>query len=224
MASRIGLILLALIMALCVIFIGRGLLADSNEHEELAAEFGPGKFVSGEICGACHKEIYEVWSQHTIHAQSVKDPIFQAGLKQAMDTHGETIRETCLSCHAPTTNVTKDYALSTALSQEGVTCDFCHSVTDVRLEKRASGFPYVLDVGLVKRGPLADAQGDIHDVEYGHSLDHGFDYGEDQQWDDRPHDGLDRRQFHRPVPLRLLERPARRRRNGCRLRWQLYRM
>jgi len=155
------------IIFLTIILTGWFLPADSQPEKEFAGEFAPGKFVSSEVCGACHEDIYQMWKEHSIHALSVTDPIFQAGLQQAKKTHGETIREVCLSCHSPTTTVTKDYALETELSQEGVTCDFCHSIKGVQLEARkASKSPFTLDVGLVKRGPLADAKPKLHEVAY----------------------------------------------------------
>ena len=160
------------LISLSTILTGWFLLAYSQPEEELAGEFAPGKFVSSEVCGACHQDIYNIWSEHSIHAKAVTDPIFQAGYQQAIQTHGEAIKTVCLSCHAPTTMVTKDYPLKTKLSREGVTCDFCHSVKAVELKKAPSApgeavrSPFILDVGLVKRGPLADAQPTIHEAAY----------------------------------------------------------
>ena len=139
----------------------------SQPEAELAVEFAPGKFVSSQVCGACHQDIYRMWKENSIHARATTDPLFKAAFQQAEETHGEAVREVCLSCHAPTTIVTKDYQLKTGLSQEGVPCDFCHSVKAVKLEQsRASKHPFVLDVGLVKRGPLPDAQPTIHEAAY----------------------------------------------------------
>jgi hypothetical protein len=162
--------LLISISSLSILFTGWLLLAypqSERQEEELASEFAPGKFVSSEICGACHQAIYRMWNENSIHARAVTAPLFKIAFQQAIQARGESIRKVCLSCHSPTTMVTKDYSLATRLSQEGVTCDFCHSVKAVQFEQRkASESPFTLDVGLVKRGPLADAQPKIHKAAY----------------------------------------------------------
>jgi hypothetical protein len=166
MCNSIGRIIFGITL-LSAISIGWLLVAHSQPGDEIASEFAPGKFVSSQICGACHQHIYRAWSEQSIHAKAVTDPVFQAGYREAIRAYGENVREKCNVCHAPTTLITGDNALTTQLSQEGVTCDFCHSVKEVQLTPVApSKSPFVLDVGLVKRGPFADAKPRIHQSAY----------------------------------------------------------
>ena len=55
-------------------------------------------------------------------------------------------------------------ALRDAISREGVTCDFCHTVADVDLTR--PGHPFELDPGDVKRGPFKYSESVGHATEY----------------------------------------------------------
>ncbi len=123
------------------------------------------EFTNGRKCGDCHKEIYNYWSK-SLHRHSVDDPVFETAYLEAYKkTEGEA-RYLCPRCHAPTTQLTGDYALNSELSKEGVTCDFCHSIKSVNLD--SSGPTFILDVGKVKRGPLLPSQKlfSDHEVKY----------------------------------------------------------
>lgn len=126
-------------------------------------KINPDGYTSSRKCAQCHKDIYNSWKK-SLHSFSLQDPIFDAAFMQALKAGGEEARRTCLRCHAPTVTVTGDYDLSDGLSREGVTCDFCHSVTAVHLdggEKRYSNSP-----GLVKRGVIEGAVSPAHQVAY----------------------------------------------------------
>ena len=93
-------------------------------------------------CRECHETHYEEWNR-SMHAYSMKDPVFFRGIKDEHvnnPPHGERF---CIQCHSPPTLVTENlfdidaYAtvedfLSSNVSEvikEGVTCDVCHSYT-----------------------------------------------------------------------------------------------
>lgn len=135
--------------------------ADVSEDIEIPEDmlFQPGVFTSSEVCGKCHQDIYKAWNGRSIHAQAMVDPDFQNALA---DVKREE-RVACMRCHAPTTVVTEDYAGATSLTHEGVTCDFCHSVKGVDLNRTQ---PYELDVGLTKRGPLRNPGTPPHKAVY----------------------------------------------------------
>jgi hypothetical protein len=118
--------------------------------------FVAGEFSSKEVCGACHKDIAEAWSQRSIHATTMNNPSFLTSLPE-----DEALRATCLSCHAPTTQLTHDTDMRLALTREGVTCDFCHSVEAVTPGALS---PFTLDVGARKRGPLKNPGLPPHEV------------------------------------------------------------
>ncbi len=119
-------------------------------------------FTSAKVCGECHVAIYEGWKE-SLHANAVSDPVFYSiFLETSRQTKGAS-DTLCLSCHAPTVRVTKDTRLDNPLTQEGVTCDFCHSVTGV---KPGSAEPYSVVTGRRKSGPLKGTTSPVHETAY----------------------------------------------------------
>jgi len=112
-------------------------------------------------CGECHQEIYEMW-QRGMHSMATSNPIFEASYIQAYRYTAGKAKEICLRCHAPVAAHTGDLEMLKPISREGVTCDYCHSVASVELEKRDRPIRIVLDG--VKRGPLRDATSPVHKV------------------------------------------------------------
>ncbi len=124
-----------------------------------AEPFQTGGLTSAEVCGRCHRDILSAWKS-SVHARSMEDPLFQDCLDDARSRFGESVRTRCLSCHAPTVAFSGDHNLQTKVSWEGVTCDFCHSISRVDLQN--SGRPYKLQIGAAKFGPLKDASSPVH--------------------------------------------------------------
>jgi hypothetical protein len=124
-------------------------------------ELQTGTFNASELCGECHEEIHAMWKR-SMHSAAFSDPIFQASFMRAYwETRGEA-QQVCLRCHAPVAALTDDLTLSNPVSSEGITCDFCHSVVAVNLERNDQPFEIANDG--VKRGPLADAESPVHGV------------------------------------------------------------
>jgi hypothetical protein len=119
-------------------------------------------YTSSAVCGQCHTEIYKNW-RNSLHALAVKDPIFQAAYAEVIMDGIPGAKRLCLTCHAPTTYVTNDLDLSDGLSKEGVTCDFCHTVTDVHIGSRSK--PFEVKPGRVKRGPVEKTSSPAHKIE-----------------------------------------------------------
>ncbi len=120
-----------------------------------------GVFNPSSRCGECHREIYAMW-QRGMHSMATSDPIFEASYNQAYRYTAGKAKEICLPCHAPVAVHTGDLEMLNPISREGVTCDYCHSVVSVELEKRDRPTRIVLDG--VKRGPLRDATSPAHKV------------------------------------------------------------
>lgn len=119
-------------------------------------------FTSAKVCGACHVAIHEGWKD-SMHANAVTDPIFYPiFLETSKETGGES-DASCLSCHAPTTRLTKDWQLKDPLTREGVTCDFCHSIRKVTLGARD---PFTVVPGKDKWGPLQGVSSPAHPASY----------------------------------------------------------
>ena len=111
-----------------------------------------GPYATAASCGACHDVIYKAWVDSP-HARSATSPAYVEALRRVIEPapDAKAAREACVWCHAPTTLTTGDLELQHGISREGVTCDFCHTVSDVDLDKAP---PFELKPGPVKRGPF----------------------------------------------------------------------
>lgn len=133
----------------------------TGQAQEPLPKINPDGWTSSAACGECHQAIHAVW-QHSLHAKSWSNGVFQAGYRRAIASFGAERARLCLSCHAPTVRHNKDYAVKDPITAEGITCDFCHSVRAVDLADRAD--PIRLDVGQVKYGPMREAESPSHTI------------------------------------------------------------
>jgi Cytochrome c554 and c-prime len=126
---------------------------------------GVGSYLSAKKCASCHQTIHTYWSE-SAHAHSASHPVYLEALNAVPPgtTDDQGARRACLWCHAPAAIASGDYDLKQAITQEGVTCDFCHTVADVDLEKK--GHPFELRPGPVKFGPLQYAKSPFHETAY----------------------------------------------------------
>jgi hypothetical protein len=121
----------------------------------------PGAFTTAEVCGGCHKDIHAAWSE-SVHARAFSNPAFTAALQTVASKGTAREKAACLSCHAPTSLVSK--GKDDPLLQEGITCSFCHSITGAR--DRWSMEMFTIDPGQTMRGPFQYASSPGHDTEY----------------------------------------------------------
>lgn len=122
-----------------------------------------GEYESSQICKECHEDIYRNW-RHSLHALSFSNPIFQTAYRKAYtETKGEA-KKYCLNCHAPTVRMTGDYDAEMPITREGVTCDFCHTISGVVLQNHAN--PFVSEPGGAKRSVLKSAESPHHETSY----------------------------------------------------------
>lgn len=131
------------------------------------------QFFSPISCGACHPEIFKMWSGST-HSNAWRNPIFQAlynlGKRTAEGESEKKNIESCVRCHFPIGHSAGEANLPTDDEKGGVICDFCHSV------KATTGIgnaPYVLSPGNAaameggtKYGPFDDSPDTIHKSQY----------------------------------------------------------
>ena len=118
-------------------------------------------FTSSQVCGACHQDIFAMW-KGSKHARAFENPIFAAAYRD-LQREGGDARRLCLRCHAPIAGITGDLEAQQAITREGVTCDFCHSVTGVAI--RDTDSPFVVEVGGPKRGPKVGASSAAHAIQ-----------------------------------------------------------
>jgi len=121
----------------------------------------PTGFTPGQVCGACHQDIYAMWKDSK-HARAFENSIFTAAYRDVQQAGGDA-RRLCLRCHAPIAGVTGDLEAQQAITREGVTCDFCHSVTGVAIRDPDS--PFVVEVGTIKRGPKVGSSSKAHGIQ-----------------------------------------------------------
>lgn len=100
-----------------------------NEHQY--AHLDPATLTPAATCGGCHTQHYTEWSSSRM-GRSSEVSAFLIGLyRTSLDVRGapdEDIAQ-CLHCHAPASvwGEPRDLDLTQAMSQEGVTCDLCHT-------------------------------------------------------------------------------------------------
>jgi len=116
----------------------------------------PGTFSTSLACRECHKDIYAYW-RSSAHAESYRNRNFQLALHVHRDRIPKEALRDCLACHAPLTA-----SAAKELADEGVTCDFCHSIKSVR--KDGQRWRYQVEPGIVKRGPGKDIPPDRHQM------------------------------------------------------------
>jgi len=88
-----------------------------------------------EVCADCHPNHYEEWAG-SMHAYAADDPLFLAMNQRGQRETDHELGTFCVQCHAPMAvelGLTDDGLNLADLDQEvkGVTCYFCHQVTDV---------------------------------------------------------------------------------------------
>lgn len=127
----------------------------------MAADLKPPS--SAELCGDCHRAIYDGWKR-SAHATAMESRLFQDALKLAEADFGVQARKNCLACHAPVAVQTGDLELSRKVSWEGVTCDYCHSIQEVMT---TGGNPKAeVEFTLVKSGPSKDLSSPAHGTRF----------------------------------------------------------
>ncbi|MDW7650669.1 MAG: multiheme c-type cytochrome [Bacillota bacterium] len=129
--------------------------------------FLPGDFESPSSCGSCHQEIHAAWSG-SMHAAAWMNELYQPDYQKAFtETDGAT-EIFCGECHAPIAVRVgqlppSDGSEFDEISKQGVSCDFCHTVSEVQ---KPFNVQNVSSPGPVKRGPRDDAESPAHQTLY----------------------------------------------------------
>jgi Zn-finger protein len=109
---------------------------------------------SAEVCGRCHRAIYGYWKT-SAHAQAIESRLFQDVLERAEADFPTDGRKVCLGCHSPIASQTNDDRVTRAVTEDGVTCDYCHSIHQVTFD--GPNPKALLTFSDAKTGPLSDA-------------------------------------------------------------------
>ncbi|HET9251896.1 MAG TPA: multiheme c-type cytochrome [Candidatus Eisenbacteria bacterium] len=108
------------------------------------------------FCSSCHQMQNKEWQTSSM-AKAWTNPVFQAFLEDAKKDLGPGIQTDCVACHAPLGFVTGDLKMEDPKSREGVTCNFCHNVSEVEVSPRPASYTWDASDPLLMRGPYKDA-------------------------------------------------------------------
>ncbi|OIJ15241.1 hypothetical protein BKP35_05170 [Anaerobacillus arseniciselenatis] len=145
-------------------------VAEQEELEVIAEEgnrFEAGAFQNPETCGGCHTDIHSAWSG-SMHRYAWENDLYQADyLKASAETDGFT-DVFCAECHTPVSVRTgqlppADGSLIDDTSKMGVSCDYCHTVSEV---VEPVNVQTISEPGDAKQGPRGDGDSPVHEVEF----------------------------------------------------------
>jgi len=127
---------------------------DSNSPKFKATDF-----TAPEQCASCHPNHYNEW-RSSMHAYSFVDPVFFAMHERGQKETNGKLDQFCTKCHSPIASLTGETppffnrsALS-PISQQGVQCDLCHTITKVN--NPVGNADFELTPGNIKYGSLAN--------------------------------------------------------------------
>lgn len=119
----------------------------------------PSAFTSASQCGECHEEHYEHW-RTSMHAYAMVDPVYRS-LVAVRRSHRPGEDQFCTACHSAIAtrggeiDEEFDFDSLSDIALEGVTCDACHRISEVR---RTHDGGHILDPLGPIRGPISDPQ------------------------------------------------------------------
>jgi|GEM_PF-1008542 len=156
-----------LIVAAIVVSLA-GAIGCSDETADSVTKLTSEQLTDPQACKDCHPKHYREWSG-SMHAYAADDPVFIAMNKRGKrETKGE-LGDFCIKCHAPMAvklGATTDGLNVDELPRhlKGVTCIYCHSVTNIKDDHNAA---IDISVDAILRGGLAKplATG-AHKMEY----------------------------------------------------------
>src|SRR5262245_53484443 len=101
-----------------------------------------GDFKTSSDCKQCHEQIHTQWTT-SLHSQAYTNPVYQSFLRHVDQEKQGKLTAFCVSCHAPLATLTRtvpaklfDGQPKPALLQEGVSCEFCHTISGSEVELR----------------------------------------------------------------------------------------
>ncbi|ADU65238.1 hypothetical protein Selin_0487 [Desulfurispirillum indicum S5] len=158
---------IGLIISVCVFSSSGFAVSLDNQLVVEEQQFAAGAFEGPGTCLGCHHEIHTQWS-HSMHAYAWQNRWYQDDYRLA---HRETAGATdvlCGACHAPIAARTgqlppHDGSAFDATARQGISCDFCHTVSDVN---RLYNMGHVSSPGNLKYGNRGDGSSPYHGVKY----------------------------------------------------------
>jgi hypothetical protein len=156
------------VLALTVAGCGAKTAAPDAQPEPPPQRFSSEQFENPRICQYCHQEIYRQWSG-SMHSRSATNPFYQEQAQKASRESAGAADIFCARCHVPIGVLAGEIpqTAGAALSEvaaSGVSCDFCHTITEVTGTGNAA---FRLTPGRTKYGPFVDPlHTPLHDSEF----------------------------------------------------------
>jgi len=175
------------ILSIAIFLFGLNILyagvAISGSASLVAKDNPEHKYVDNKVCGFCHKEQFKDYSA-SMMGRTPGDKVFRQfylaqnseGKFDGMGYKGAFPGKAgdCGNCHTPdiVLNEGKEMDIDEAVKKgsKGISCDFCHTVSDVKVILNKKTGRYDTDImrtvvrarGNIKRGPLNDAVSPVH--------------------------------------------------------------
>lgn len=137
------------------------------------------QFIEPAVCGDCHSQIYEQWDK-SMHSKAFTDPLWRAATKlfskSAVKKEEILEMKACIKCHTPLgfrsysiSSPKDDYEKLAALPAQGIFCNWCHNINEVK-HMGDAGYEVAPGDGeedpSTMLGPRKDAYSDYHPTEY----------------------------------------------------------
>jgi len=137
------------------------------------------QFIDPAVCADCHSEKFEQWNG-SMHSKAFTDPLWRAAtklfFKETVNPKDILEMKACVKCHTPLgfrayhiTSPGDDYNKLKSLPAQGIFCNWCHNIDEV---KHIGDAGYEVAPGdgeddpSTMLGPLKDASSDFHPVKY----------------------------------------------------------
>ena len=107
--------------------------ADTNVHDVIPASF----FLTSEMCGRCHTDIYEQWNSSAHHFSSFNNQWYRKSIEYMQDVVGTQPSKWCAGCHDHAVFFNGRFdrpirdQIDTPEAQAGLGCTSCHSIVGV---------------------------------------------------------------------------------------------
>jgi hypothetical protein len=107
--------------------------ANTNVNGIIPAEF----FQTSQMCGRCHRDIYEQWNSSAHHFSSFNNQWYRKSIEYMQDTIGTKPSKWCAGCHDHAVFFNGRFdrpikeQIDTPEAQAGLGCTSCHAITHV---------------------------------------------------------------------------------------------
>src|SRR4029453_18012277 len=108
--------------------------AQTNVGSIIPANF----FMTSQVCGSCHQEIYKQWSSSAHHFSSFNNQWYRKSIEYMQDVVGTRPSKWCAGCHDHAVFFNGRFdrpikeQIQTPEAQAGLSCTSCHSIVHVK--------------------------------------------------------------------------------------------